>query len=80
MTRNELISAVTVYECGGRPYFIRITDIPEPWRSQFRRATYGAQRPVIDDDRGLAYAWDWLQWVNGTWYGGHNGPTNLDEE
>lgn len=79
MTQDELIAVVAVHEHGGRPYFIRIGDIPEPWQSQFRRATYGAQQPVIDDEGSLAYAWDWLQWVGGTWYGGHNGPTNLED-
>ena len=79
MTRDELIAAVPIYERDGRPYFIRITEIPEPWQSQFKRGIFGAQCPIVNGERGLAYSWDWLQWARGGWYGGHNAPANLDD-
>jgi len=33
--------------------------------------------PSFPGEGNLAYAWDWDQWVAGTWYGSQ-GPVGLD--
>lgn len=80
MTRDELIAAVPVREFRGRPFYIRIEDVPEQWRQQFKRALMGSAQPVIDGEGACAHAHDWKSWVRGTWYGGHNGPTGLESQ
>lgn len=46
MTRDELIAAVPIREFRGRPFYVRIRDIPAPWDAQFSRALYGANVSV----------------------------------
>lgn len=77
MNRDELIACVPVHEYKGRPFFIRIAEIPEPWRAQFLKAIVGSQCPAFEGEGDLAYAWDWKHWVNGNWYGSI-GPQDLD--
>ena len=48
MTRDELIAAVPVYEHEGRPFYVSLAEIPQPWRDQFWTALYGSQCPKID--------------------------------
>lgn len=78
MTSDELLAAVPVREFRGRPFFVRIQDVPEPWRQQFERALMGSACPVIDGEATCAHVTDWKSWVYGTRYGGHNGPTGLE--
>ena len=76
MTRDELIAAVHVYEHEGRPFYVSLAEIPQPWRDQFWTALYGSQCPKIDGVERAAYAWDWQCWAHGSWYGRH-GPEGL---
>jgi predicted nucleotidyltransferase len=76
MTRNELIAAVPVHCYNGRRFFVRIAEIPEPWRSQFQHDLRGSAAPALPDEGVLAYAWDWDAWATGRWYG--RGPVGLD--
>lgn len=78
MTRDELIAVVPVHEFCGRPFYVRIEDVPAPWGQQFKRAIVGSAQPVIDGERACAHAHDWKSWVFGTWYGGHNRPTGFE--
>lgn len=77
MTRNELIAAVPVYEHEGKPYYVSLADIPQPWRDQFWGALYGCQLPVFEGVERAAYAWDWEVWVRGKWLGTSRGPEEL---
>ncbi len=79
MTRDELIAAVPVHYQDGRPYFVALEEIPEPWCEQFWGALYGSQCPVVPGVERAAYAWDWNSWVTDSWYGGRNGPTGLTD-
>ena len=79
MTRDELIAAVPVREYRGRPFYVRIEDVPAPWRQQFERALIGSAQPVIDGAGACAHAYDWKSWANDTWYGGRNGPKGLED-
>jgi len=65
MSRNELIACVPVHEYNGRPFFIRVVDIPDPWRAPFLKTLVGSQCPAFEGEGDLAYAWDWERWVNG---------------
>lgn len=65
MSRDEFIACVPVHECNGRPFFIRVADIPDPWRVQFLKVLVGSQCPAFEGEGDLAYVWDWEHWVNG---------------
>lgn len=80
MTRDELIAAVPIREFRGRPFYVRIRDIPPPWDTQFSRALYGANCPAFPDEGPCAHSHDWQNWVNGRWWGGANVPTGLDPD
>lgn len=77
MTRHELLDAVPLRDNNGRPYYVNLDDIPQPWRDQFWAALDGAQIPVIDGVERAAYIQDWQQWVRGTgkWKSGPKGIT-----
>lgn len=78
MTLEELIAAVPIREFRGRPFYVRISDIPPPWDGQFSRALSGAGCPGFEGEGPCAYSHDWLSWANGQWWGGANVPTGLD--
>lgn len=80
MTIQELIAAVPIREFRGRPFYIRIRDIPAPWDAQFSRALYGANCPGFPDEGPCAHSRDWESWVNGHWWGGVNAPTGLEPD
>lgn len=77
MTRDELIAAVQVHDHEGRPYFVALDEIPEPWRGQFWAALYGCACPVFEGFQRCAFAWDWEVWVRGKWLGTNRGPEGL---
>ncbi len=35
MTRDELAASVPIREWNGRPFFVLVFDIPEPWQGQY---------------------------------------------
>lgn len=78
MTRIELIDAVPVHWHAGRPYFVRLAEIPEPWRGQFLAELRGSATPALPGEGQLAHVQDWLDWVNGRWPG-RTGPADLEE-
>jgi hypothetical protein len=78
MTLEELIAAVPIREFRGRPFYVRICDIPPPWDAQFSRALYGANCPGFPDEGPCAHSHDWQNWVNGHSWGGANAPTGLE--
>lgn len=78
MTRDELIATVPAHDHEGRPFYVDLNDIPQPWRDQFSAALYGTQCPVVQGVERAAYEWDWQCWVSGSWHGGHNLPTGLE--
>lgn len=67
MTRDELLAAVPVHRQGGGA-FVVLAEIPLPWRDQFASALRGSAAPRIDGEGPCAWAWDWQQWVAGTWH------------
>lgn len=78
MARDELIATVPVHYHEGRPFYVDLNDIPQPWRGQFLGALYGGQCPVVQGVERAAYAWDWQSWVSGSGRGGHSVPTGLE--
>lgn len=81
MNRDELIATVPVQLHNGTPYFIRLADVPEPWRNQFVRALTDKNRPRPylegEVDLQIAYAYDWQSWAHHCWYD-KEGPIGLD--
>ncbi|CAE6697372.1 hypothetical protein [Paraburkholderia domus] len=56
---------VPVIERHGRPFAIRLRDIPQPWQGRFHTALRGSARPVIEGEGLCAYVWDWQDWLQG---------------
>lgn len=54
-----------VIERNGRPFAIRLRDIPQPWQSRFHTALRGSACPVIEGEGLCAYVWDWQDWLQG---------------
>lgn len=77
MNLQDLVRAVPVHMHQGRRYFVRITEIPDPWRNQFLTALHGSACPVLDGEGPLAFAWDWEAWTDGSWPG-RSAPAGLD--
>ncbi len=75
-TKQQLLDAVPVYNIDGRPAYIRIADIPEPWRTQAQTEIRGCACPVVEGQGPLYYVNDFRAWVNGRWYG-MPGPKDL---
>ena len=53
---------VPIQRAGKTPY-VRMSDIPEPARSNFDRHMIGSASPVIEGESDCVYAWDWLRFV-----------------
>ena len=68
MTRDELIAAVPVRRTAADGPFVALADIPAPWRDQFEQALRGSAAPAMPDVGPCAWAWDWQQWVMGSWH------------
>jgi len=65
MNRKALLDAVPVRSHDGRSY-IRIDDIPQPFRDEFRQAMVGANAPsatALNETSDLAWFVDWQIWV-----------------
>lgn len=54
--------AVPIHSDGTVSY-VRMSEIPEPVRSNFERRMSGATVPVIAGERDCVYAWDWLDFI-----------------
>lgn len=59
MTRGDQIAVVPVHWHGGRPYFVRLSEIPEPQRASFVAWLRGQACPALPGETAIAYAWDW---------------------
>ncbi len=46
-TRKQLLAAVPVHEHNGKPYFVRLSEIPEPWRTQMKKEVILCAQPAI---------------------------------
>jgi hypothetical protein len=60
---SALRAAVPVQERDGRPFYVIVDDIPQPWRDQFWEALRGSQCPTVEGVERAAYVWDWQSWV-----------------
>jgi hypothetical protein len=73
MTRAELEALVPVLEhvSGPEPgrgfWYVRLADIPEPYRQQFDRSLIGCTIPCVPGEpaQGCVFAHDWRAWLGG---------------
>jgi len=66
--RLALLDSIPVIERNGRPFAVRLSDIPERWRSEFSQRLRGSTVPVPENGSDLAFVWDWKRFVNsGPW-------------
>ena len=75
-TRQQLLDAVPVHDMDGVPRYVRLDDIPEPWRSQAQSDIRGCACPVVEGQGSLYYVHDFRAWVQGRWWG-MPGPKGL---
>lgn len=71
------LNAVPIREIAGKrgPFrFVVLSDIPQPFRQQFRAALRGSGCPRVEgydfDPEDCAYAQDWIDWASGNWHWG----------
>ncbi|WP_439671111.1 hypothetical protein AEMCBJ_00070 [Cupriavidus necator] len=79
MTLDELIQTVPIRESPQGHLYVRIDDVPQPWRKQFVAALQGSAFIAIQGETCMTpFAHDWDAWVRDQWIG-RPGPTGLDE-
>lgn len=59
------LQAVPVKVREGFSSYVRLADIPQPWRDRFRTALRGSGCPAIDGEGDCAYERDWSDWLQG---------------
>jgi hypothetical protein len=64
--RLTLQRIVPIIRREGRTPYVRLADIPEPWRGQFDHALTGSACPGYSDEGDCANAWDWTGWLAGS--------------
>lgn len=63
-SQEQLTNMVNIHECpNSQITYIRLADIPNPYRSQFAADSYGSTNPLIENEGPCAYSWDWLKWL-----------------
>jgi hypothetical protein len=62
-TTLTTLATVLIHDVDGYPYYVRLVEIPEPWRARFREFLFGHQMPVISGDAECAYVSDWREFV-----------------
>ncbi|MCA3000630.1 MAG: hypothetical protein ACK5RJ_03330 [Burkholderiales bacterium] len=75
-TKQQLLDAVPVQTMEGGTRYVRINDIPEPWRAQAQNEIRGCACPVVEGQGPLYYVRDFEDWVGGRWWG-MSGPKGL---
>lgn len=60
MTIDELEAVVPVFD----NKFVRLIDIPNPWRSEFVADSRGSTCPIISGEGDCSYILDWYRWLS----------------
>lgn len=65
--RQVLQRVVPVIEDAGKPYAVRIADVPQPLQDELREWWRMWLLPLFNPDGGgdCIYAWDWADWLGG---------------
>jgi hypothetical protein len=65
INKDQLLGMVKIHECPkSQISYIRLIEIPNPYRSQFAADSYGSTNPLIENEGPCSYSWDWLKWVD----------------
>lgn len=62
--RVEELEYVVPIHKGELTSYVRIIDIPNPWRSEFVADSVGSTCPVIPGEGQCHYPWDWQKWLS----------------
>ena len=65
--REAMQRVVPVIEDTGKPYAVRIADVPHPLQEELREWWRMWSLPLFNPDGGgdCIYAWDWAAWLDG---------------
>ncbi|MFX1689863.1 hypothetical protein PWR05_35980 [Paraburkholderia sp. A2RI-6] len=61
--REELQALVPVRK-GLTEHYVRLRDIPNPWRSEFANDSIGATLPAISGEAECHFVGDWVKWLS----------------
>ncbi|MDC6237024.1 hypothetical protein PP724_22940 [Ralstonia solanacearum] len=64
MTREELKGLVPVHKSPTGGHYVRLRDIPNPWRSEFANDSLGSTQPVIAGEAECHFVGDWVKWLS----------------
>lgn len=62
-TLGAVAASVPLHLRNGRPFYVDLAEIPEPWRERFKEDLRGSQCPIVPGVAEAAYAWDWVAWA-----------------
>lgn len=60
--RENLVHSTPLSFFEGRGYRIRLTDIPEPYRSQFSTDSMGSTIEMVNGE-AVHFLHDWMKWL-----------------
>jgi len=60
---EELQKKVPIFANHYTPY-VRLVDIPNPWRSEFFSDSLGTGCPIIPGEGSCHFAWEWNKWLD----------------
>ena len=60
--REKLVHSTPLTFIEGRGYYIRLSDIPEPYRSEFATASYGSTTEMLNGEV-VHFLNDWFKWL-----------------
>lgn len=63
---DRLKRTVSIHRRPAIPSYVRMADIPQPWRDRFLKALVGSQAPVVEGESGVAYEADWVLFLERT--------------
>ncbi|MFM0140590.1 hypothetical protein [Caballeronia grimmiae] len=62
MTREEMMLLVPVVK-GADAHYVRVRDIPNPWRSEFANDSIDAEQPTMPGEAACYFVGDWIKWL-----------------
>ncbi|QBP13531.1 hypothetical protein DDF84_028445 [Cupriavidus metallidurans] len=66
LDRRQLRHCVPVINSGGRPAYVPLSSVPQPWQDELRDIIRREQVPIFSlEGRGdCMFVWDWSSWLD----------------